>query len=135
RTLSRGSTCTSPPDAGVPRPQLGFLGCRFRANRLTGSLGMLRPGASATVRFNVAAAADRAMATRVTVTTRATDAQAANNAVAFTNTVRVRRGRCVNRLVGTASADVLRGTANGDRLNGGGGRDAILGRAGADCLN
>jgi Ca2+-binding RTX toxin-like protein len=135
RTPYRGSVCTSPLGAGTPLPQIGFLGCRFRTNHLTGSLGTLRPGASATVRLNIAAAADRSMATRVTVTSRATDAQAANNAAAFTNAVRVRRGRCVNTLVGTASADVLRGTTSGDRLSGGRGRDTISGRAGADCLN
>jgi Ca2+-binding RTX toxin-like protein len=81
-----------------------------------------------------AAAADRSMAMRVRVTSRATDAQAGNNAAAFANAVRVRRGTCVNRLVGTASADVLRGAARGDRLSGAGGRDRIVGRAGADCL-
>jgi uncharacterized repeat protein (TIGR01451 family) len=134
RTPYRGSTCTTPPGAGVPGPQIGFLGCRFRTNRLTGSLGTLRPGRSATVRLNIAAAADRSMAMRVRVTSRATDAQAANDAAAFTNAVRVRRGRCVNTLVGTASADVLRGTVSGDRLSGRGGRDRIVGRAGADCL-
>jgi Ca2+-binding RTX toxin-like protein len=74
------------------------------------------------------------MAMRVRVTSRATDAQAGNNAAAFANAVRVRRGTCVNRLVGTASADVLRGTTRGDRLSGAGGRDRIVGRAGAGCL-
>src|SRR5919202_516398 len=134
-TLFRGSACTSPPDAGIPLPQLGFLGCRFAAAGLTASLGTLRPGVSATVAFNIAAAAERSMATRVSVSSRATDVQPANDAAAFTTAVRVRHGRCVNTLVGSASADVLRGTVSGDRLSGGRGRDTILGRGGADCLN
>jgi hypothetical protein len=133
-TVFRGSACTSPPDAAIPLPQLGFLGCRFAANRVTASLGTLRPGASATVAFNIAAAAERSMATRVSVSSRATDVQPANDAAAFTTAVRVRHGRCVNTLVGSASADVLRGTVSGDRLSGGRGRDTILGRGGADCL-
>ena len=127
--------CTTPPDARAPFPAIGFFGCRFRANHLTASLGTLRPGASATVRLNIAAAADRSMATRVKVTSRATDAQAGNNAAAFSNAVRVRRGKCANTLVGTASADVLRGSTSGDRISGTGGRDTITGRGGADCLN
>ncbi len=134
RAPYRGSRCSSPSGAGVPAPRIGFLGCRFRNNRLTGSLGTLRRGASARVTLDLAAAADRSMATRVTVAARATDAQTANNAAALTNAVRVRRGTCVNRLVGTASADLLRGTTRGDRLSGAGGRDTILGREGADCL-
>jgi uncharacterized repeat protein (TIGR01451 family) len=134
RTLFRGSACASPADAAIPLPAIGFLGCRRSATRLTASLGTLRPGTRATVTLAVAATAQRTMATRVRVTTRATDAQAANNATAFSTAVRVRRGTCVNRLVGTASADVLRGTSRGDRLSGGRGRDTIQGRGGADCL-
>jgi hypothetical protein len=133
-TVFRGSVCARPPDAAIPAPQLGFLGCRFRTNRVTASLGTLRPGASATVSFNIAATAERRMTTRLTVTSRATDAQPANNAASSTTTVRLRRGRCANRLVGTKGADVLRGTSRSDRLSGGGGRDTIQGRGGADCL-
>jgi len=130
----RRSRCTPAPGARVPPPRLGFLGCRFAAGRLTGSLGTLQPRASATVRFDLAAAADRSLTVRVRVASRATEAQAANDATSFSNTVRVRRGTCVNRLTGGASADTLRGTTRGDRLSGAGGADTILGRAGNDCL-
>jgi hypothetical protein len=46
-----------------------------------------------------------------------------------------RTGRCVNRVTGTAAADVLHGSASGDLIKGLGGNDRLFGGRGRDCLS
>ncbi|MBA2349839.1 MAG: hypothetical protein H0V81_16295 [Solirubrobacterales bacterium] len=88
-------------------------------------VGELGPGTDRTFRFTVTRPASGTPG----------EYRAATAEIDFVWTaVREEVGRCVNRILGSARADVLSGSREGDEIDGGAGTDTITGGPGEDCL-